>query len=137
MGVLLVMPETASRSFSTRLRELTSELRNTDKALKGDSAVSGPALREFRQALDNIRLTAWTVSELQNARQTKREASVVASFLTAERLRRFRQMVNDLGSDLEHDGVTWPAQSVDDLQESVNNLRERLGILAHKRSSMR
>lgn len=131
------MPETASRSFSTRLRELTSELRNTDKALKGDSAVSGPALREFRQALDNIRLTAWTVSELQNARQTKREASVVASFLTAERLRRFRQMVNDLGSDLEHDGVTWPAQSVDDLQESVNNLRERLGILAHKRSSMR
>lgn len=131
------MPDTASRSFSARLRELTSELRSVDKSLKGNGTVGGPALREFRQALDNIRLTAWTVSELQNARQTKRDADVVASFLTAERLRRFRQMVRDLGSDLEHDGATWPAQSIDDLQQSLNDLRERLGMLAHQRASTR
>jgi hypothetical protein len=128
------MADAILRSFSTRLRELTSELRALDQNLKANAAASGTSLREFRQALDNIRLTAWTVSELQNAKQTRKDPEAVTSFLTAERLRRFRQMVNDLCTDLEHDGNTWPAESVDDLQDSVNELRERLGLLAQKRS---
>ena len=128
------MPDAVSRSFSTRLRELTSELRALDQNLRANASVTGPALREFRQALDNIRLTAWTVSELHNARQTRRDAEAVSSFLTAERLRRFRQMMKDLCADLEHDGATWPAQSIDDLQESVAELRERLGLLSQKRT---
>ncbi|HLW53103.1 MAG TPA: hypothetical protein VKW06_09690 [Candidatus Angelobacter sp.] len=102
--------------------------------MKANAAVSGPALREFRQALDNIRLTAWTVSELLNARQIKRDEQAVTRFLTAERLRRFRQMVKDLCQDIDFDGESWPAQSVDDLQESANELRERVGLLSNRRS---
>lgn len=131
------MSDIASRSFSSKLRQLTADLRTIDQSLRANATVDGPALREFRQALDNIRLTAWTVSELQNARQINRDALAVTSFLTAERLRRFRQMVNDLCADLERDGAVWPAQSIDDLQESANELRERLGLLFYDRSKAR
>jgi hypothetical protein len=67
------MADVVSRSFSARLRELTSELRPRSE-FESQRMASGPALREFRQALDNIRLTAWTVSELQNAKQTSKDS---------------------------------------------------------------
>src|SRR5215475_6378426 len=130
------MSDATSLSFSSKLGELTSELRTLEESLKTNTSVNAAALSEFRQALDNVRLTAWTVSELQNARQIKRDAQAVNSFLTAERLRRFRQMVRDLRTDLDHDGPNWPSQSIDDLQESITNLREGLGLLAYSRKGM-
>jgi hypothetical protein len=120
------MPEVTPRSFSSKLRSLTSELRVLDRDLKAAVSPNGNALREFRQTLDNIRMTAWTVSELLNARQTQKNPEAVISFLTAERLRRFSQMVRDLCGDLEHDGNLWPAQGVKALEDSVTLLRERL-----------
>jgi hypothetical protein len=132
-GVHIFMSDATSLSFSAKLGELTTQLRTLEQSLKDNTSVSAPALAEFRQALDNVRLTAWTVSELQNARQIKRDARAVTSFLTAERLRRFRQMVKDLRADLDHDGPNWPSQSIDDLQDSITNLREGLGLLAYSR----
>jgi hypothetical protein len=130
------MSDATFQSFSAKLGELTAELRTVENSLRNNAFVSAPALGEFRQALDNIRLTAWTVSELQNARQIKRDAQAVTTFLTAERLRRFRQMVKDLRTDLDHDGPNWSSQSIDDLQESITNLREGLGLLAYSRKGM-
>jgi hypothetical protein len=135
-GLHNFMSDATSQSFSAKLSELTAELRTLEGSLKDNLPVSAPVLAEFRQALDNVRLTAWTVSELQNARQIKRDAQAVTSFLTSERLRRFRQMVRDLRADLDYDGPNWPSQSIDDLQESITNLREGLGLLAYSRKSM-
>jgi hypothetical protein len=44
-------------------------------------------LQEFRQVLDNARLTVWTVSELLNAVETQKDPAKVLSFVAAERLR--------------------------------------------------
>jgi len=90
---------------------LTAELRSLDRRLKSNPSLDGAALRECRQALDNVRLTAWSVSELLNARQSQKNPQAVISFLTAERLRRLSQMVRDLSGDLEQDGTFWPKRS--------------------------
>jgi hypothetical protein len=116
-----------SKPSSTQLRDLVADLQAADNALKNELNVEGPLLRELRHALDNLRLTAWTVSELQNARETNQDTRAMASFLTAERLRRIRQMIDDLSADLEHNGAAWPASSINELQASVRELRERLG----------
>lgn len=121
-----------SRLFSVRLRNLIDELQAADQNLKAE-AVEGALLSELRQALDNIRLTAWTVSELQNARDANKDTHAMTSFLTAERMRRFRRMIDDFCSDLERDKATWTTSSLYDLQESVAMLRERLGLLAFRR----
>jgi hypothetical protein len=114
------------KSSSAQLRELIANLQSADNNLKNDPNVEGQVLRELRHALDNLRLTAWTVNELQNARHTSKDPGAAASFLTAERLRRIRQMIDDLSADLEHNGAAWPANSIHELQTSVRLLRERL-----------
>jgi hypothetical protein len=128
------MPEVNSRSFTSKLRLLTSELRSLDRDLKATPSPSGTALREFRQTLDNIRMTAWTVSELMNARQTQKDPQAVISFLTAERLRRFSQMVQDLSGDIEREGDSWPAQGIKTLEASLTQLRERLRKVGEDKS---
>lgn len=111
---------------SLELRDLIADLEAADKTLKTSPNLEPSALRELRHALDNLRLTAWTVSELENAREARKDTRAIASFLTAERLRRIRRMIDDLCADLEHDAAAWPAESIHDLQESLRVLRERL-----------
>lgn len=123
----------SSQLLAVRFRSLIDELQSANQELRTDTAVEAPLLRELRQALDNLRLTAWTVSELQNAPETSNDAHAVISFLTAERMRRFRQMIDDFCSDLDHSGIAWPSASVYGLQESVNVLRERLGLMTFRR----
>jgi hypothetical protein len=122
-----------ARSPTERLRNLIAELQLTDNNLKTDPNIEGAVLRELRHALDNLRLTAWTVSELQNARDTSKDVLAMTSFLTAERMRRIRRMIDDFCTDLERDGAALPALNLNDLQESVSSLRERLALLSFRR----
>jgi hypothetical protein len=120
------MRELFPRSVTAKLRNLTLKLRSLDRGLKSNPPLDGTALLEFRHALDNVRMTAWTVSELLNARQSQKNPQVVISFMTAERLRRFGQMARDLVNDLEQGTGSWSAQAINDLKNSLNLLRERL-----------
>src|SRR5260370_30422449 len=117
-----------ARSLSARLRSITSRLKTLDRDLKSNPPLSGATLREFRHVVDNIRMTAWTVNELFNARQNQKNPQAVISFLTAERMRRFSPMAQGLSSDLERGGTSGPAQTVKGLESSRHILRERLRL---------
>jgi hypothetical protein len=108
----------------SRLRTLTAELRQLERELKSGRASDPAALHEFRQAIDELRMTAWTASELQNV-QPERKANL-ASFLAAERIRRFAQMIRDFSVDLEHQDLTWESGGVQALFDSVAALQSRL-----------
>jgi hypothetical protein len=124
--------DTCSEALSARLRSLTDELRTLDKELKSDHPPDVSSLQEFREALDNVRMTGWTVGELLNARETKRDPGTVLSFLTSERLRRFGQLVKDLNADIEHQGAGWQTHGVQGLLQHVSLLQGRLGKLIDK-----
>jgi hypothetical protein len=112
--------------LSDKLRDLTAELRLLDKNLKSNQPLDSTTLREFRHALDNVRLTAWTVNELLDARQNQEDPQAMMSFLSLERLRRFSQMVQDLCSDFDRDGVCWSGEGLRRFTESLGQLHERL-----------
>src|SRR5260370_30140291 len=95
------MQDILARSINANLGRLTTRLRALERNLKSNASLSGAVLREFRWALDNVRMTAWTVSELLNARQSQKNPQAVISFLTGERLRRFSQMARSLSDDFE------------------------------------
>jgi hypothetical protein len=122
-----------SQALSVRFRHLIDELQFADGVLKKDPAIDGPTLRALRQALDTLRLTAWSVSEVQSAQQSRNAPNTVISFLRNERLRRFRQMVRTFCSDLERDRASWSPTSIQDLQDSVSELRERLVLAGFRR----
>ena|SRR5215813_6605330 len=124
------MKDQPLQSFSAKLIELTSELRALDLELKSGETPEGPLLREFRMALDHVRMTAWTTNELMDARHARKDPKTVLSFLTAERLRHFTQMVKDLSNDIEVQGLTWQTQGIQGLADSVHALQQRLGRLS-------
>src|ERR1051326_4632847 len=111
----------------SRLRALTAELRQLERELKSGPVSDAATLHDFRQTVDDIRMTAWTASELQNV-QSERKASL-ASFLAAERIRRFAQMIRDFSLDLEQQDLTWESGGVQSLFDSVAALQSRLDKL--------
>lgn len=120
------MTDAIKGALSERLRRLSAELREVDLALKAGSAPELSLLQEFRHVLDNARMTAWTVSELLNAAESQRDPAKVLSFVAAERLRRSRQMLKDLCTDIDQQGVTWQSSGIQGLFETVNVLQVQL-----------
>jgi hypothetical protein len=110
--------------LAARLRGLTSEMRVLERDLQTGELSDFSALHDFRQVMDDLRMTAWTVSELQKARDGRKEA--LAAFLAAERIRRFAQMIKDLSLDFEHREVTWETGGIQTLFDSVTALQSRL-----------
>ena len=120
------MTDGSSGPISERLRLLSVELRNLEVELKTGKPPEIPLLQEFRHVLDNARLTAWTVSELLNARERNQDPAKVTSFVVAERLRRANQMLKDLCADIEQEGVTWQTHGIQSLFDTVKQLQVQL-----------
>src|SRR6478752_6563638 len=95
-----------AENLTLEIKQLTSELKRVEQRLKSEAAPDAVALNEFRHAVDNVRLTAWSVSELINAEHIKKNPETVLAFLSAERLRRFDQLVKNLCGDIERGLIT-------------------------------
>lgn len=120
------MTDVRRDAFSDRLRAISGELREIDSSLKSGTTPDVLLLQEFRQVLDNARLTAWTVSELLNAVETQKDPAKVLSFVAAERLRRSNQLLKDLCRDIDGRGVTWQTHGIQSLYDTVNMLQVQL-----------
>jgi hypothetical protein len=126
------MTATLPGAFSSRLKEISSELREIDLALKAGAAPELLHLQEFRHVLDNARLTAWTVSELLSAVESKKDPANVLSFIAAERLRRSNQMLKDLCTDINGQDVSWQTNGIQALFDTVNTLQVQLRKLVEE-----
>ena len=120
--------------IASRLRTLTSELRLLERDLKSGTISDDAALQEFRHALDEIRMTSWTASELHHAQPGRKE--LLASFLAAERIRRFAQMMRDLSLDMEQEDVSWESGGIQTLYDAVTLLQSRLDRLISDHRAM-
>ena len=120
------MSDDPSGHLSERLRRLSAELRSVEIDLKSGMAPETLLLQEFRQVLDNARMTAWTVSEVMNARERQQDPAIVISFLVAERLRRANQMLKDLCADIEQEGITWQTHGIQSMFDTVKLLQVEL-----------
>ena len=112
--------------LSSEIQHLSAELKRLEQRLKSEPTPDPLVLNEFRHAVDNVRLTAWSVSELINAERIKKNPDTVLAFLSAERLRRFEQLVRSLCGDIERGLITVRTDGVQALCESVNDLQQRL-----------
>jgi hypothetical protein len=129
------MTDATRDALSERLRAISGELREIDLALKSGTTPDVLLLQEFRQVLDNARLTAWTVSELLNAVETQKDPAKVLSFVAAERLRRSNQLLKDLCRDIDNQGVTWHTHGIQSLYDTVNMLQVQLSKLVSEHRS--
>ncbi|HEX7287328.1 MAG TPA: hypothetical protein VF532_14170 [Candidatus Angelobacter sp.] len=112
--------------LSSRLKHITAELESLEVELRSDREPDIHLLQDFRRSVDEVRNTAWTIGELINARASRKNPKVVLSFLAAERMRRFSQMVRSLAEDMDDPSVTWETSGVQKVSESLDSLHTSL-----------
>ncbi|HEY2234155.1 MAG TPA: hypothetical protein VGK01_11845 [Candidatus Angelobacter sp.] len=125
---------TLPEDLSTEIRHFSAELKRLEQRLKSEPPPDPVALNEFRHGVDNVRLTAWSVSEIINAERIKKNPDTVLAFLSAERLRRFEQLVKSLCGDIERGIITVRTDGMHALCESVNDLQQRLVSAINRRT---
>ena len=112
--------------LTLEIKQASEQLRRLELRLKAEAAPDPVALNEFRQAVDNVRLTAWSTSELMNAKYTNKNPDTVMAFLAAERLRRFDQMVRSLCGDIERKAITFQTNGMESLLSTLETLQKRV-----------
>lgn len=115
-----------------RLERSKKDLEELDEAIRGGD-IDPRVLREFRDAVDHIRLTAWAVQQWIEKQAQKGDVYSVLPLLAAERLRRATQLNHNLTGDLDAAEITIETEGLEQLQKSVEGLHNRLAPLFKKR----
>jgi len=91
---------------------------------------SGPTdqrvLREFRDAVDNVRKTAWAVQEWQERQSQHQDPHTVLSLLNAERIRRATQLCDAITTALAAHEVARETVGVDEFVQAVERVHQSL-----------
>jgi len=122
---------TANQDLASRLQKTTAELRELEQVIKSGD-IDPRVLREFRQAVDHLRQTAWVVQQWLELKAQRRDAYTVLVLLTAERVRRATNLCNDLALDLDATELTFETEGIDTLFHAVEGLFQRLARLFKK-----
>jgi hypothetical protein len=137
VAIELLTPSETFWGVTFRLKVAIDDLLKLEKDMK-DSRSGGMdprVLREFRDAVDYVRKTAWALQELQERQAHQRDVATVRSLLTDERVRRATQLSKALASDLESHEVSDGTPGTAELFRAIEILYQRLEALFRPRES--
>lgn len=125
IAVELVAADEGFWGLNFQLRKASAELLRLEQGIKSGD-MDPLILREFRDAVDYVRKTAWAVQEWNERQIQKRDPSTVLSLLTLERIRRATTLTHDLLGDLKTQEVSGGTEGIIELHRAVEELHERL-----------
>ena len=128
VAVELVSPTETFWGLTFRLKKTTAELLRLDHAIKSGS-IDPRVLREFRDAVDYVRKTAWAVQEWQERQAQHRDTATVVPLIVAERVRRATQICATITGDLKNSEVTSETTGIDALFRAARQLSRDLARL--------
>ena len=128
VAVELLTPSETFWGVTFRLKVAIDDLLKLEKAIR-TGGMDPRVLREFRDAVDYVRKTAWAIQELQERQVHQRDTATVRTLLTDERVRRATQLSKALASDLDAHEVTDGTAGAADLFRAIEGLYQRLGDL--------
>jgi len=134
VAVELLTPSETFWGVTFRLKVAIDDLLKLEKAIR-PGGMDPRVLREFRDAVDYVRKTAWALQELEERQSHQRDTATVRSLLTEERVRRATQLSKALASDLDSHEVTDGTTGAGDLFRAIEGLYKRLAALFKIRES--
>ena len=128
MAVELLTPSETFWGVTFRLKVAIDDLLKLEKDMKDarSGGMDPRVLREFRDAVDYVRKTAWALQELQERQVHQRDTATVRSLLTDERVRRATQLSKALAFDLESHEVSDVTPGTGELFRAIELLHQRL-----------
>jgi hypothetical protein len=137
VAIELLTPSETFWGVTFRLKVAIDDLLKLEKDMKNtrSGGMDPLVLREFRDAVDYVRKTAWALQELQERQVQQRDTATVRSLLTDERVRRAIQLSKALAADLESREVNSGTSGVTELFRAIEGLNQRLAALFTREST--
>jgi hypothetical protein len=125
VAVELLVPNETFWGANFQLKKTCADLVKLEYDMR-----SGPIdpriLREFRDAVDNVRKTAWAVQEWQERQSRQHDPDTVLPLLTAERIRRATQLCDAITTDSAAHEVTRRTVGIDEFFRAVERVHQSL-----------
>ncbi len=125
VAVELLVPSETFWGVNFQLKKTSAELLRLERAMQSAS-VDPRILREFREAVDYVRKTAWAVQEWHERQLQDHDPQTLLPLLTAERLRRATQLSRTILADLAAHEVTRETQGIEEFFRAVESMHQRL-----------
>lgn len=134
IAVELLSTTDAVWGLTFRIRKTSDDLVALEKELR-EGGVDQRVLRDFRDAVDYVRKTAWAVYEWQERRLLRHDASTVLPLLSNERVRRATQLARAITTDSAAGQINAVTPGLEELIQAVDLMRARLAELHSAGSS--
>ena len=125
VAIELLVPSETFWGSNLQLKKACADLVKLEYDMR-----SGPVdpriLREFRDAVDNVRKTAWAVQEWQERQSRHHDAHTVLPLVTAERIRRATQLCDAIIRDSAAREVTRQTVGIDEFFRAVQRVHQTL-----------
>jgi hypothetical protein len=125
IAVELLVPSETFWGVNFQLKKTCADLVKLEYDMR-----SGPidqrVLREFRDAVDNVRKTGWAVQEWQERQSRQHDPHTVLPLLIAERIRRATQLCDAIITDLAAHEVTRETVGIDEFFRAVERVHQSL-----------
>lgn len=106
---------------SSAMEAATRQLRTLQNLLlSGD--IDDRLLRDFRDALNRVRNTAWAVQQYVDQKAVGQDPANVLTILAGERIRAAHQLCRAISSDLRRPDIDFQTGSLVELHEVVQKL---------------
>ena len=128
IAVELLVPNEAFWGVNFQLKKTSDDLVKIESAIKS-GGVEPRILREFRDAVDYVRKTAWAVQEWQERQLRKHDPQTVLPLVTAERIRRATQLSKTITTDLAAHDVTRETAGMDEFLQAIEGLHQQVADL--------
>ncbi len=132
VAIELFVPSETFWGMNLQLKKTCADLVRLEYEMR-----SGPfdprILREFRDAVDNVRKTAWAVQEWQERQSRRQDPHTVLPLLTAEGIRRATQLCDAITTGLAANEVVRETVGIDEFLRSVERVHQSLRDLLKDR----
>jgi hypothetical protein len=127
VAVELTVPSETFWGSNFQLKKICADLVRVEYEMRSGT-VDERVLREFRDAVDHVRKTAWAVQEWQQRQSQHTDPQSVISFV-AERLRRATQLCDSITADVAAQQVNRTTVGIEEFLRSLQKLGESFRAL--------
>jgi hypothetical protein len=133
VAIELLNPSETFWGVNFQLRKTSAQLAAIEDAIKA-GGVDPRILRDFRDAVDYVRKTAWAVQEWQERQLKQHDPQTVVPLIISERLRRATQLSKAISADLMAGDVTRESPGLRDFFKAIESVYVQVSSLFRARS---
>jgi hypothetical protein len=132
VAIELLKPSETFWGVNFQLRKTSAQLAAIEDAIK-TGGVDPRILRDFRDAVDYVRKTAWAVQEWQERQLKQHDPHTVVPLIISERIRRSTQLSKVISADVTAGDVTRETPGLRDFFKAVETLYVQVSSLFRSR----